>query len=100
MDEMSKKRIEVLKLQYPKGCTVELVHMDDEQAPPKGTKGVVIQVDDIGTMHVAWETGSTLGVVPGVDMVRKPGEEIPRHKIFQGRAYAQVGNRLRRSQRS
>jgi len=56
--------------------------MDDEQAPPKGTKGVVIQVDDIGTMHVAWETGSTLGVVPGVDMVRKPGEEIPRHKIF------------------
>jgi len=49
---------------------------------PKGTKGVVIQVDDIGTLHVAWETGSTLGVVPGVDMVRKPGEEIPRHKIF------------------
>ena len=49
MDEMSRKRIEVLKLQYPKGCTVELVHMDDEQAPPKGTKGVVIQVDDIGT---------------------------------------------------
>jgi hypothetical protein len=42
----------------------------------------VIQVDDIGTLHVAWETGSTLGVVPGVDMVRKPGEEIPRHKIF------------------
>ena len=82
MDKMNKKRIEVLKLQYPKGCTVELVHMDDEQAPPKGTKGVVIQVDDIGTMHVAWETGSTLGVVPGVDMVRKPGEEIPRHKIF------------------
>lgn len=49
MDEMNKKRIEVLKLQYPKGCTVELVYMDDEQAPPKGTKGVVIQVDDIGT---------------------------------------------------
>ncbi|MGE4465802.1 DUF4314 domain-containing protein, partial [Sphaerochaeta sp.] len=32
MDEVNKKRIEVLKLQYPKGCTVELVHMDDEQA--------------------------------------------------------------------
>ena len=29
MDEMNKKRIEVLKLQYPKGCTVELVHMDE-----------------------------------------------------------------------
>ena len=82
MDEMNKKRIEVLKLQYPKGCTVELVHMDDEQAPPKGTKGVVIQVDDIGTMHVAWETGSTLGVVPGVDMVRTAGDANPRLTIF------------------
>lgn len=77
MDEMNKKRIEVLKLQYPKGCTVELVHMDDEFAPPKGTKGKVIQVDDIGSIHIAWETGSTLGVVPGVDMVRKLDEEIP-----------------------
>ena len=74
MDEMNKKRIEVLKLQYPKGCTVELVHMDDEQAPPKGTKGVVIQVDDIGTMHVAWETGSTLGIIPSVDEIRLVSE--------------------------
>jgi hypothetical protein len=82
MDEMNRKRIEVLRQQYPEGCTVELVEMDDVQAPPKGTKGVVIQVDDIGTMHVAWETGSTLGVVPGIDLVRKPGEEIPRNKIF------------------
>jgi hypothetical protein len=82
MDEMSKKRIEVLRKQYPEGCTVELVSMDDVQAPPKGTKGVVIQVDDLGTMHVAWETCSTLGVVPGIDLVRKLGEEIPRHKIF------------------
>jgi hypothetical protein len=82
MDEMSRKRIKVLRKQYPKGCTVELVSMDDVQAPPKGTRGVVLHIDDIGTMHVAWETGSTLGVVPGVDMVRKPGEEIPRHKIF------------------
>ena len=49
MDEMNKKRIEVLKLQYPKGCTVELVGMDDVQAPPKGTKGVVIHIDNIGT---------------------------------------------------
>jgi hypothetical protein len=52
--------------------------MDDEFAPPKGTKGKVIHVDDIGSIHIAWETGSTLGVVPGVDMVRKLDEEIPR----------------------
>jgi hypothetical protein len=83
MDEMNRKRLEVLRLQYPKGCTVELVAMEDRQAPPKGTKGTVVHVDDIGTIHVAWETGSTLGAVPGIDMVRRLGEEIPRNKIFQ-----------------
>jgi hypothetical protein len=77
MDEMNRKRIEVLKKQYPSGCKLELVSMDDEFAPPAGTKGTVVHVDDIGTIHIAWETGSTLGVVPGVDMVRKLDEAIP-----------------------
>jgi hypothetical protein len=74
---MNRKRVEVLREQYPSGCTVELVAMEDEAAPPKGTKGEVLYVDDIGTLHIAWRNGSTLGVVPGVDMVRKLDEEIP-----------------------
>lgn len=77
MDEMNRRRVEVLRNQYPAGCVVELISMDDEFAPPKGTKGKVIHVDDIGSIHIAWETGSTLRVVPGVDMVRKLDEEIP-----------------------
>jgi hypothetical protein len=77
MDEMNRKRVEVLRKQYPPGCLVELVSMDDQQAPPAGTKGEVMLVDDTGTIHVIWQTGSTLGVVPGVDMVRKLDEEIP-----------------------
>jgi len=77
MDEMNQKRVEVLRKQYPRGCTIELVSMDDEHAPPKGTKGEVLHVDDTGTIHITWQTGSTLGVVPGVDMVRKLDEEIP-----------------------
>ena len=78
MNSIQQQRIEILKSQYPPGCIVELIHMDDTQAPPKGTKGKVIQVDDAGTIHVDWDTGSTLGIVPGIDMVRKMGEEIPR----------------------
>lgn len=78
MNSILKQRIETLKRQYPPGCIVELIHMDDEQAPPKRTKGKVIQVDDAGTIHISWDTGSTLGVIPGIDMVRKLGEEIPR----------------------
>ena len=77
MDEMSQKRVEVLRKQYSSGCTVEMVHMDDGFAPPEGTKGKVIHVDDIGSIHIAWETGSILGVVPGIDMVRRLDEEIP-----------------------
>lgn len=78
MQNLQNQRIKTLKNQYPCGCRVELVSMDDAQAPPKGTKGKVIYVDDAGTIHVAWDTGSTLGIVPGVDMVRKLTEEIPR----------------------
>ena len=77
MDEMNRKRVEVLRKQYPEGCVVELVNMDDQGGPPKGTKGTMVHVDGIGTIHVVWENGSTLGVVPGIDMVRRLEEEIP-----------------------
>lgn len=49
------------------GKTVELVFMDDPQAPPAGTRGVVSQVDAIGQLHVRWETGSGLALIPGLD---------------------------------
>ncbi len=77
MDDMHAHRLEVLRRQYPPGAAVELIHMDDPQSPQKGTRGEIIQVDDLGTIHVAWRNGSTLGVVPGIDMVRKLDEEIP-----------------------
>jgi len=77
MDDMHAHQLEVLRHQYPPGAAVELVHMDDPQAPPKGTRGEIIQVDDLGTIQVAWRSSSTLGVVPGIDMVRTLGEEIP-----------------------
>ena len=81
MRNLDRSRIEVLKTQYPVDCAVELVHMDDSQAPPVGTRGKVLLVDDIGTIHVAWESGSTLGIVPGVDMIRRLNEEVPPLKV-------------------
>ena len=59
--------IRTLHKKYPKGTRVELIHMDDKQAPKPGTKGTVNHVDDMGTIHVSWETGSSLGLIPGVD---------------------------------
>ena len=53
-------------------CTrVELVEMDDFQAPPIGTKGTVEGVDDTVSLLVAWDNGSRLNVVYGEDEVRK-----------------------------
>ena len=67
----SKETVEALRRAYPAGCTVELVQMDDTQAPPPGTIGKVIAVDDIATIHVAWSTGSSLGVAYGQDSCRR-----------------------------
>ena len=67
----SKAIVEVLRRQYPVGTRVELVKMDDPQAPPNGTKGTVLGVDDIGSIMVAWNSGGSLNVVYGEDICRK-----------------------------
>ena len=63
--------VKILRAEYPTGSRVVLVQMDDIQAPPRGTKGTVQGVDDIGTIIVHWDNGSQLGVVLGVDICHK-----------------------------
>ncbi len=62
--------IESLKEQFPIGSRVELIKMDDKQAPPIGTRGTVKGVDDIGSIMVAWDNGSSLNVIYGEDECR------------------------------
>lgn len=69
--ERINRQIKSLRESFPAGSRVELIRMDDAQAPPIGTLGTVKAVDDIGTIHVAWDNGSSLGVVLGVDDCRK-----------------------------
>ncbi|MDS1028926.1 DUF4314 domain-containing protein [Bacillota bacterium LX-D] len=66
-----RETVERIRKQYPVGCRVELLRMDDPQAPPIGTKGTVRYVDDIGSLGVAWDNGSTLQVVYGEDICRR-----------------------------
>ena len=63
----SRKEIERLRSLYREGARVELVSMDDIQAPPVGTRGTVRFVDDIGSVHVSWDNGSSLALAYGVD---------------------------------
>ena len=67
----SKETVERVRLRYPTGCRVELVQMDDPQAPPAGTFGTVLGVDDTGSIMVRWDNGSGLHVVYGEDECRK-----------------------------
>jgi hypothetical protein len=68
------EQLELLHRNYPDGTRVELVQMDDVQAPPIGTKGTVYGIDDTGSLLVHWDNGSGLNVIYGEDIVRKVGE--------------------------
>jgi len=67
----SKEIVERVRREYPAGTRVELVRMDDAQAPPAGTLGTVIGVDDTASLLMQWDNGSHLNVVYGEDAVRK-----------------------------
>lgn len=69
------EELERFRKEYPNGTCVELVRMDDPQAPPVGTHGTVYDVNDTGSILVHWDNGSMLSVVPKAgDIVRKAGE--------------------------
>ena len=70
----SRELVKQIRNEFPKGTRVELVGMDDRQAPPPGTKGTVIGVDDTGSLLMRWDNGSGLNVVYGEDVVRKISE--------------------------
>ena len=63
--------VENIRSEYPAGTRIRLVKMDDPQAPPVGTKGTVIGVDDAGSLIMEWENGSGLNVIYGEDVVEK-----------------------------
>ena len=72
MKTFTREQIEVLKALYPAGTRIELFSMEDPYSNfPAGTKGSVAFVDDMGTIHMKWDNGSSLGIIPGVDSFRK-----------------------------
>lgn len=74
MRVISKEALQALRNRFPRGTRVELVQMDDPQAPPIGTKGTVLGVDDIGSIMVRWDNGSRLNMAYGEDVCRKVGD--------------------------
>lgn len=66
----SSAEVEEYRRKYPVGTRIKLIKMDDVQAVPAGTKGTVKGVDDVGHLLVSWDTGSSLNVVLGIDIIR------------------------------
>ena len=65
------REIDRLRIRYPEGTRIELVAMDDPQAPPIGTRGTVLGVDGMGNILVDWDSGGSLNLIPNVDRWRK-----------------------------
>ena len=66
----TRQEVEHIRARYQAGMRIELIHMDDLQAPPAGTRGTITAVDDVGDLIVAWDNGGGLKLIPGVDEFR------------------------------
>ena len=72
MYNISEKTLEKLRADYPVGARVERLCIDDpyNKKLHPGSRGTVKFVDDMGTIHVRWDCGSSLGVVYDEDSCR------------------------------
>ena len=72
MPQIRPQVLQKIREQYPIGCTIELIEMDDPyRNMPKGLRGKVTFVDDDGTVFADWQNGSTLGALFAVDKIRR-----------------------------
>lgn len=50
-----------------KGTKIKLIYMNNEPQMPSGLMGTVEFIDDAHQIHVRWENGSSLALIPEVD---------------------------------
>lgn len=73
---VKESKIDNLRKNYPPGTRIKCLHMNDPYHPiPMGTLGTVEHVDDGGTIHMKWDNGSGLGLIPNEDMFIKVSEQ-------------------------
>lgn len=69
-EKIYKSNITELRNTYPEGTRIEIEYMNDPQAVPSGTRGTVDYIDDAGQIHIKWDNGSSLAILPNEDNFR------------------------------
>ena len=65
---MDRKMVDFIKEQYPPGTRIRLNSMEDPYHPIlPGAEGEVDFVDDAGQLHMKWDNGRSLALIPGED---------------------------------
>ncbi len=81
-----------IRSQYPPGTRIRLQQMNDPYAPvPPGTEGIVDCVDDIGQIHMKWDNGRTLALIPGEDSFTKIAPKLETLKLYMPLTVVQYG---------
>ena len=78
----SREYVDSIRKQFPAGTRIELLRMDDpyNKKLVPGCRGTVQFVDAAATVHMQWDCGSSLGLIPGEDDFRViTNEEVDVH---------------------
>ena len=76
-------QVEQIKKKYPPGTRIQLDHMEGERDMPDGLQGVVKHIDDQGQLHMAWQNGRSLALIPNEDRfhIIQPEQKQEENKI-------------------
>ena len=67
MKDYGKNSVAYLRMLYKPGVRVVLHKMEDPYPVDSGAQGSVDHVDDLGTIHVKFDNGRYIGLIPDVD---------------------------------
>lgn len=75
--------VKFMKEQYPPGTRIRLTKMSDPYSPvPPGTEGTVDWIDDQYQIHMNWDNGRTLALIPGVNHFSVIPKQLQTLKLY------------------